>query len=561
MSLLESLMEALNKKQEAYVDKLKGNYSPETAHIEVFDQYPKKHPDRIVLPIERLKIDVDKTVRQHLAKNGWGVHNYTAGLAGRYITDKNGNQKLQLKSIGKILNETGADNIKHPEMLDRLKKDSTGKPLTGEDGRFISEKVPQSILHFYNNDKNRASTNNEMNMAISRDVNDIGGMSSGRAWESSSCMRLPHTSSDVAKCKETMLQHKLIKGDFKHHTLAVYAIKKGDDDIENPVARILLKKFISSKGHAIYRTDSSDVYGNEPKGFEESVNKFAEHHWPAEPKTQYMLANGLYKEEYRPNIAQTPNNIGYVEQFNGHSHFNKQGKLHDFIDENGVQKPAKYEKTADAEITKHFKDGKLHNENGPASTIINKQGTMTHYAIDGKYHNPAGPAVKLESKNGDIHEEYHIDGMFHREGNLPALNIKNKNKTLQIYSRYGLEHRDGDKPSYIEKNDTGLNEINVKYHKFGELHRDGDKPAVFHAMTANGKILMKTKSYYKHGLLNRDNDLPTEITTDGMGRITKKWHKDGKLHRENGKPAILSYDRETKKPYQTEYYLNGERQA
>ena len=97
MKLLNTLLEELNQLQREYVDtKLGGNeYKPEEHHQDMFDSYQdKKDENRIVLPYDNSKVDnsdVDINIRQHLAKNGWGIHNYRAGLASRQSIDRDGN--------------------------------------------------------------------------------------------------------------------------------------------------------------------------------------------------------------------------------------------------------------------------------------------------------------------------------------------------------------------------------------------------------------------------------------------------------------------------------------
>jgi hypothetical protein len=153
-----------------------------------------------------------------------------------FYIDRDGNPKLEVKKIGKILQETGADKINHPEMNDRLIKGSDGRPLVGADGRYKSEKVPQSLLHFYNNDPKRSSKGSS-NITISRDKEDIAGMSSGRTWEGNSCMRLP-----FGQIHEHG-NHLKIKHDLKHGTLIAYSTKHGDDNIEKPMGRVLIKAY------------------------------------------------------------------------------------------------------------------------------------------------------------------------------------------------------------------------------------------------------------------------------------------------------------------------------
>ena len=366
--MIQTLLEALNYKQHVLINNMRrdADYFSGYAHQDLFNRYNSGYPNRIILPLEKPKTTPDKEIQKHLAKNGWFVHNYTEGLAGKYSADRDGNKKLQLKSIGKVLQQTGADKINHSQPLDRLIKGSDGQPIVGSNGRMKNEIVPQSLLHFYNNDKARDSARHETNMIISRDVDDIGGMSSGRTWEADSCMRLPHSDNKDHRCNDAGAYHKKIKQDFKHHTLVVYATKKGDTAIENPLGRVLLKKFVSPKKHVIYRLGSK-VYGNPPPEFHEAVKKFSEDNWPAHDNTTYKLHKDLYQDTHP--VANTPYSTGLQKYPDGHRFLNKRGHLEDFTDENGIRQPAYINNNTGVITTTHFKDGERHNENGVAETV------------------------------------------------------------------------------------------------------------------------------------------------------------------------------------------------
>lgn len=70
-----------------------------------------------------------------------------------------------------------------------------------------------------------------------------------------------------------------------------------------------------------------------------------------------------------------------------------------------------------------------------------------------------------------------------------------------------------------------------------KLHRD-DGPAL---LFPDG-----TQTWYRHGVIHRDDDLPAHECKNG----DKAWYKDGLLHRE-GKPAIEYADG------RTEWWLQG----
>ncbi len=124
---------------------------------------------------------------------------------------------------------------------------------------------------------------------------------------------------------------------------------------------------------------------------------------------------------------------------------------------------------------------------------------------------------------------YVFCGMYHREGDLPA--VLKENGTLE-WRQYSELHRDGDKPA-IERADGGK-----EWHIHGKLHRDGDQPA---------KIDSDGQYWYIDGVLHRDGDKPAIVRADG----TWLYYTKGKLHRENDKPAI-------EKPSGTlKWYKNG----
>ena len=339
MKLLNTLLEELNQLQREYVDnELGGNrYNPEDHHKDMFDSYEKTNPHRIVLPYDNKLLtnnEIDMNIRQHLAKHGWGIHDYHAGLASRQSINREGNDKLEVRKIGKILQDTGADKINHPEMSDRLIKGSDGKPLVGGDGRYKSEKVPQSLLHFYNNDPKRSSKASS-NIVISRDKEDIAGMSSGRSWEMSSCMRLPY-----GILQHTLGNHRYIKDDLQKGTLIAYSAKRGDDDIQSPMGRVLIKAFHSKlpngDEHTIYRTEQKP-YGDPPSDFKNQVESLMQKHYPAKSGRVYKIDSDLYNDG-RAEIQ--PVKIGLHKGYDGTNNYNSNGKLHDYVDENGVKQPA-----------------------------------------------------------------------------------------------------------------------------------------------------------------------------------------------------------------------------
>ncbi len=116
-----------------------------------------------------------------------------------------------------------------------------------------------------------------------------------------------------------------------------------------------------------------------------------------------------------------------------------------------------------------------------------------------------------------VEEHYTLDGMLHREDDLPA--------DIEVFH---------DRRIHL-------------YYKFGVLHRDGDLPAVTRIISRCEKDEYEYE-YYKHGVMHRDGDLPAYIILD----FVEMWYKNGKRHRENNLPALIC-----KNPERNCWYFEG----
>lgn len=99
---------------------------------------------------------------------------------------------------------------------------------------------------------------------------------------------------------------------------------------------------------------------------------------------------------------------------------------------------------------------------------------------------------------------------------------------------HGRLHRDDDLPAFIGSNGT------KRWYAHGELHRDGDKPAV--------TKLDGTQQWYKHGKRHRDGGRPSAIDWHGP----HEWRVEDRLHREGDQPARVL-------PAVKEWWLHGHR--
>ncbi len=537
-----ALLEALSSKQIDYVNKKLGggSYNPYDSHTDLFNAYASpSSPSRIVIPYnqESHLVPIDDKVKHHLASHGWGIHDYVNGMAFRDTIDRNGNPKREFKKIGKVLQDTGAGSIIH-STRSSLVRDSDGNHVIDKyTGRFKTETKPQSILEFYNNDPVRNSKS-DINIVISRGKEDIAGMSSGRSWESSSCMRLPYSTSKEPKCQDTYDEHTHLKSDLKHHSLVAYAAKKGDDYLEKPMGRVTIKRYestkkVNGKTHIIYRV-GSDEYGNLPHGFVDQVNSIMEQHYPAHSGTEYKLAKGLYKENSQSEHI-TPVSIGLRTYENGYTHRNARGELHDYVDENGIHQPAYVN---DNDIM-YKKNGLSHREGDlPAEISKTDTGaTFNAYKIHDQLHRE-GDKPAIETSDGS-HMEWHLAGIPHRPNGKPQTIIKTPTMNKTIYVEHGLEHREGGLPSY-ERTDEYATE--KRYKVRGKFQSPNSKTPSLHIKFKNGD---EVKEFHLNDTLHSIDDQPAHISIkDGI--VTKKWYKNGELGRDGGKPHTVVYNKKTK---------------
>ena len=513
-----TLLEAISLEQMNYVNKKLGgsDYTPYNRHVPMFVNsiYPVKD-SRMVIPFNppNIQVPVDHMVKHHLARNGWGVGDYINGIGYRDTIDRDGNPKREIKKIGKILQDTGANEIKH--------------------NKLTMKHEPQSILKFYNNDPVRNSKSNT-NIVISRNKEDIAGMSSGRSWEATSCMRLPFSSSNDPACHDTLDQHKHIKHDLINSSLAVYATRNGDDDIESPIGRVTVKRYESTKKvngikHSIYRVGSQE-FGNVPHGFTDQVNQIMSNYYPAKVGFEYKLAKGLYKENHQSDTI-PPIKTGLHNDLYGIKNYNSRGQLHDYVDENGVKQPAVKYKDGDFI---HYKDGVIHNEDG----IAQRNSDVNYHYINGELHREGDlPAIDQSNKR----REYHVGGVAHRANGKPQHIVNNSYLKQTTFKEYGLEHREGGLPSHHEIDSSGNSEIRYKIR--GQFNAIDNKTPSHTIKTSSGNIY---KLFHKDNKLHRDNDLPAVIEQNG-DLITKKWYQHGDNKRvDESKPHTIMYDKNTK---------------
>lgn len=149
-------------------------------------------------------------------------------------------------------------------------------------GKLLSKDAHLKMM--FDQDKNRQSRAEEYFCVISAHPYDIIGMSTGRRWDQTSCMRigLPKDRTDDGAFVET-LKHDITEG-----TLVAYAITASDKNIEKPHARYLIRPFKSVSDDSVVFKIAIRPYGNEIPGFKQAIDRWLK-------KVNAKAKQGLYK--------------------------------------------------------------------------------------------------------------------------------------------------------------------------------------------------------------------------------------------------------------------------
>lgn len=505
------LLEALNDYQRYTVlpsieydsDRLPGIDS--SVHDKVFAKYNNGNEaaDKIIIPTDAKPSTIIKPnpeVLAHLAKHGWTVHDYIKGMAVRQSNAKkaDGSPKIEEKSIGSVLKDTGADSIlSDMTILERVKTKphptipNKREPVLDKNKRPVIEKYNPSINQLYETDPIRSASKNKegYQIVISRNPEDVVGMSTHRAW--TSCMRMPSKEGGEHGCN----YEQYLPGDLAHKTLTAYLTKRGDDNIESPITRLNIKRLIDHNGESTYRP-FGDMYGQQNEVFSSDVHKFAKENYPANKKHTYILPNELYEDGYDRRYdlhtdevdvrAKSPQEQ-IANDFHGHISelhsvkVNEEGLLHTDNDD-----PSAHFISNGEEVKLWHRNGVLHRDNGPAFHSINDQSD-----------NPYESYIKNSEQI-----RYYQHGMLHspKEGGIPSYK------------------------SYFSTKGGSFTEVS-RFHKFDILHNDP-----IH------KIAVVTHAKYN------DGSVETSTTKQIYGRIyeehVKNEHPDYVTIRKSFTPMV-----------------------
>jgi len=182
--------------------------------------------------------------------------------------------------IGKLLDKIRSDEIK------KLRKTSKDPAEIEREANYITSTVENLKNLFMNSTNRRSGRKSKLNIVISQDIHDIGSMSTGRDW--TSCMELG-----------TGSQQQDVFCEVREGGLIAYLIEDNDKDIEHPLARVAIKRFVNNDTGQSLALAENTVYGNAPQGFVKQVTDWLDSRQGHLPKGRYTRKGGEWSDAYR----------------------------------------------------------------------------------------------------------------------------------------------------------------------------------------------------------------------------------------------------------------------
>ncbi len=178
------------------------------------------------------------------------------------------------------------------------------------------------------------NSDKDLKIIISRHPYDLLGMSSGRDWRLSSCMRIGSKDDKVYVDILASMGHKIeddtklgdedyegytdndvesdglnsgyISKDIEQGTLVAYVVKADDDNINKPLSRILIKPYVNEKNPTDIIWISADkLYGQSIEGFKSSVDEWLSS-WQGDKHGYYCIKDGVYDDGKKRVILTKP---------------------------------------------------------------------------------------------------------------------------------------------------------------------------------------------------------------------------------------------------------------
>ena len=228
--------------------------------------------------------DVIWTLREH----GYSLDakDYVAGLAA-----SPGGRKIR---IGKALARSVADEAARlrsetEKRIAEISEEDEARAELVRDGLEAELRESEAWLSklqkwYVNSPARQAKHRDRVYMVVSREPEDILNMSTGRDWTSCMDQEGGGYAGDARREAEA-------------GSLVAYAVREGDRYIENPLARIHIKRFQDMAGNNVAMAEDS-VYGQHVEGFAEAVRKWLDDRQGAIPPGVYRRIGGKYSDTF-----------------------------------------------------------------------------------------------------------------------------------------------------------------------------------------------------------------------------------------------------------------------
>lgn len=214
------------------------------------------------------------------SEEGYEVVDYRKGLAAPKENHK------QVFKIGKLIAaaaQMDADEIEQQYKNDEISHQKMMNQL-GYNRRYY-DRIKDSFEMSPNRSGGKKGKTQYV-VVISKNIHDIGRMSTDREW--TSCMNL-----------DTGQHRKSVYCEVKNGGFVAYLIDPEDKDIQRPKARIHIRRFDSKrKGQPSIAMPEESVYGWEVPGFLEFVQKWVDSKQPNVRPGRYRMRGGKWSDTY-----------------------------------------------------------------------------------------------------------------------------------------------------------------------------------------------------------------------------------------------------------------------
>ena len=238
-----------------------------------FKEWFPEGENRIYLPFnpDQKLSELDKLIKKELHEKG--CMNTNIDYQEGYCHHQGRKFKI-VKFINKVRNDETKEIKKMEDITEEEKKNKIN--LTND--HF------NSLIDFFTRSEFRKlKKQNDLEIVISQDPMDIATMSTGRDW--TSCMRVGGAHWDDVFCL------------IEHGSLVAYLIRKNDKNIEEPIGRVLIRRFSNEEGLSLAIAEDTS-YGNAPGSFNTFIDEWLESKQTHIPKGLYKRVDNAYSDTF-----------------------------------------------------------------------------------------------------------------------------------------------------------------------------------------------------------------------------------------------------------------------